>query len=144
MNIFRIRNRIAPLLLMSFAPALLNAVIVVGDALNVGISNTAPSTNSYVIGDSNTVTNMGTITIGLGLENSNSLDFIVMGRYNDPASANGEPERILVIGNGTAISGSNALIVYETGDLSVDRDVYAKSVILDEASGDVLMGEFAN
>lgn len=128
----------------------------------VGMANTVFSNNnialglynyvncgiSQVIGYNNYVTGSQSQTIGTGLIANKNYQ-ITLGKYNDTSTIIGEPNRILVVGNGNGIVSdpqerSNALIVYQTGDLSVQQDVYARKVILDEPAGDISMGIYGN
>ncbi len=114
----------------------------------LGMHNTVYGYANQAIGYNNYVVNSAwlTQTIGRGLINDQDYQ-IVIGAYNDTTTVSGEPARVLVVGNGNGVASdpeerSNALIVYETGDVSVKKAIYASTFIADEHSGDIQMGPF--
>lgn len=114
----------------------------------LGLYNYVNCGLSQVIGYNNYVTGSQSQTIGTGLITDKAYQ-ITLGTYNDTSTVTGEATRILVVGNGNGIVSdpqerSNAMVVYETGDVSIQDTVYAKGVMLDEAAGDISMGTFTN
>ncbi|WP_309381190.1 hypothetical protein [Cerasicoccus frondis] len=115
-------------------------------AIAMGGLNSVGGYYAVAIGYSNMINRLRAYGIGTGLI-SDKQEVVYLGRYNDTTIIPDEETRILVVGNGNGVVSdpaerSNALIVYENGDLSVQQDVYARNVILDEPAGDISMGQF--
>lgn len=89
----------------------------------IGGYNYASGYYNFAIGRNNSVSRNYTSALGHGLITNQNYE-IVLGRYNEMTPTSGEPERVLVVGNGNGIENdpqerSNALIVYQSGDVSV-------------------------
>lgn len=86
-------------------------------AVAIGQSLESTNDNSVIIGNSITADGQGNIAIGNGLRTF-SADEMAFGKYNTIYTpANNNSDRLLVVGNGTAASRNNAMMILKNGNV---------------------------
>lgn len=100
-------------------------------SIAIGISDdsfggwtTASGSKSIAIGTSSESNQYASFTYGFDLENNDNYS-VVLGKYNEPLTSGTS----LIVGNGTSSSRSNAMIVYENGDVEIAGNLNENSDI---------------
>ena len=85
---------------------------------------TASGSKSIAMGTSSESNQYASFTYGFDLENNDDYS-VVLGKYNEPFNSGTS----LIVGNGTSSSRSNAMVVYENGDVEIAGNLTENSDI---------------